>query len=196
MVVRTAAPPAPPAHREETSQYLAELYVRARHRRAPLPPPAEGCRGGRGADRLAPPGPARLTTRSASRASPSIYGVRLRNAAELLARQPLTVADVARLVGYRRPSHFVKAFGAGNGMTPGAFREAARRRAQPGARAQGQRGNGVRRSTPPGRRDGTSRSSDIGHPAGGGSGATPTQARRVLLEPELLGRLRTRPQRR
>ena len=55
--------------------------------------------------------------------------VRLRNAGELLAYQPLTVTDVARLVGYRQPSHFVKAFRRRFGMTPGAFRDAARREA-------------------------------------------------------------------
>jgi AraC-like DNA-binding protein len=53
--------------------------------------------------------------------------VRLRNAAELLAHQPLTVTDVARLVGYRQPSHFVKAFRRRFGVTPGAFRDASRR---------------------------------------------------------------------
>jgi AraC-like DNA-binding protein len=50
--------------------------------------------------------------------------VRLRNAAELLAHQPVTVTDVARLVGYRQPSHFVKAFRRRFGVTPGAFRDA------------------------------------------------------------------------
>ena len=55
-----------------------------------------------------------------------LRAVRLRNAAELLAHQPLTVTDVARLVGYRQPSHFVKAFRRRFGVTPGAFRDAAR----------------------------------------------------------------------
>jgi len=58
-----------------------------------------------------------------------LRSVRLRNAAELLAHQPLTVTDIARLVGYRQPSHFVKAFRRRYGRTPGAFRDAARRRA-------------------------------------------------------------------
>ena len=58
-----------------------------------------------------------------------LRAVRLRNAAELLAHRPLTVTDVARLVGYRQPSHFVKAFRRRFGMTPGAFRDAARRKA-------------------------------------------------------------------
>ena len=56
-----------------------------------------------------------------------LRAVRLRNAAELLAHQPLTVTDVARLVGYRQPSHFVKAFRRRFGVTPGAFRDAAHR---------------------------------------------------------------------
>lgn len=59
-----------------------------------------------------------LTTFSAH-----LRAVRLRNAAELLAHQPLTVIDVARLVGYRQPSHFVKAFRRHYGLTPGAFRD-------------------------------------------------------------------------
>jgi AraC-like DNA-binding protein len=65
-----------------------------------------------------------LTTFSAH-----LRAVRLRNAAELLAHQPLTVTDVARLVGYGQPSHFVKAFRRRFGITPGAFRDAARREA-------------------------------------------------------------------
>jgi AraC-like DNA-binding protein len=44
--------------------------------------------------------------------------VRLRNAAELIARQPLTVRQVALLVGYRQPTHFVKAFRRRFGVTP------------------------------------------------------------------------------
>jgi transcriptional regulator GlxA family with amidase domain len=57
-----------------------------------------------------------------------LRAVRLRNAAELLAHQPLTVTDVARLVGYRQPSHFVKAFRRRYGTTPGAYRDRALRR--------------------------------------------------------------------
>jgi AraC-like DNA-binding protein len=57
-----------------------------------------------------------------------LRAVRLRNAAELLADQPLTVTDVARLVGYRQPSHFVKAFRRRYGTTPGAFRDSELRR--------------------------------------------------------------------
>jgi transcriptional regulator GlxA family with amidase domain len=61
-----------------------------------------------------------LTTFSAH-----LRAVRLRNAADLLTHQPLTVTDVARLVGYRQPSHFVKAFHRRYGLTPGAFRDRA-----------------------------------------------------------------------
>src|SRR5207342_12148 len=57
-----------------------------------------------------------------------LRSVRLRNAAELLAHQPITVTDVARLVGYRQPSHFVKAFRRRYGTTPGLYRDRARRR--------------------------------------------------------------------
>jgi AraC family transcriptional regulator, regulatory protein of adaptative response / methylphosphotriester-DNA alkyltransferase methyltransferase len=55
--------------------------------------------------------------------------VRLRNAAELIARQPLTVREVTLLVGYRQPPHFAKAFRRRFGVTPAQYRERARRRA-------------------------------------------------------------------
>jgi AraC-like DNA-binding protein len=55
--------------------------------------------------------------------------VRLRNAAELMARQPLTVRQVALLVGYRQPAHFAKAFRRRFGVTPARYRDAARGRA-------------------------------------------------------------------
>jgi AraC-like DNA-binding protein len=119
-----------PAHREATVQLMAEVYMHAqvaveRGYRRPLtlatvarslavsPRQLE-----RAYDEIG------LTTFAAH-----LRGVRLRNAAELLAHQPLTVTDVARLVGYRQPSHFVKAFRRRFGMTPGAFRDAARRKA-------------------------------------------------------------------
>jgi transcriptional regulator GlxA family with amidase domain len=119
-----------PAHREATVQLMAEVYMHAqvaveRGYRRPLtlatvarslavsPRQLE-----RAYDEIG------LTTFAAH-----LLGVRLRNAAELLAHQPLTVTDVARLVGYRQPSHFVKAFRRRFGMTPGAFRDAARRKA-------------------------------------------------------------------
>jgi AraC-like DNA-binding protein len=119
-----------PAHREATVQLMAELYIRAqmaveRKYRRPLTL-------GTLAQALA------VSPRQLERAYDEIglttfaahlRAVRLRNAAELLAHQPLTVTDVARLVGYRQPSHFVKAFRRRFGITPGAFRDAARREA-------------------------------------------------------------------
>jgi len=57
-----------------------------------------------------------------------LRAVRLRNAAELLARQPLTVRQVAFLVGYRQPAHFAKAFRRRYGVTPADYRDRARRR--------------------------------------------------------------------
>jgi transcriptional regulator GlxA family with amidase domain len=45
-----------------------------------------------------------------------------------LAHQPLTVTDVARLVGYRQPSPFIKAFRARYRTTPGAYRDRSRAR--------------------------------------------------------------------
>jgi transcriptional regulator GlxA family with amidase domain len=55
--------------------------------------------------------------------------VRLRNAAELLARQPLTVRQVSLLVGYRQPAHFAKAFRRRYGVTPAQYRDPPRSRA-------------------------------------------------------------------
>jgi two-component system response regulator YesN len=54
--------------------------------------------------------------------------VRLRNAAELIARQPLTVRQVALLVGYRQPAHFAKAFRRRFGLTPAQYRDRVRSR--------------------------------------------------------------------
>ena len=54
--------------------------------------------------------------------------VRLRNAAELLARQPLTVRQVSLLVGYRQPAHFAKAFRRRYGIAPARYRDRARSR--------------------------------------------------------------------
>ena len=116
------------AHREATVQLMAEVYIQAqvaveRGYRRPLTLPTL-------AQSLA------VSPRQLERAYDEIglttfaahlRAVRLRNAAELLAHQPLTVTDVARLVGYRQPSHFVKAFRRRFGVTPGAFRDAAHR---------------------------------------------------------------------
>jgi AraC-like DNA-binding protein len=53
---------------------------------------------------------------------------RMRAAAELLAQQAIPVGDVARLVGYRQPSHFSKAFRSRYGITPAGFRAELRMR--------------------------------------------------------------------
>ena len=53
---------------------------------------------------------------------------RMTAAAELLVEQPLSVRDVARLVGYSGGSHFARAFHRRYGLTPARFRERARRR--------------------------------------------------------------------
>jgi AraC family transcriptional regulator of adaptative response / methylphosphotriester-DNA alkyltransferase methyltransferase len=52
--------------------------------------------------------------------------VRMRKAAELLAGGRLTVREVARLVGYRQPAQFAKAFRRHHGVAPSHFRVAAR----------------------------------------------------------------------
>lgn len=61
-----------------------------------------------------------------------LRSVRMRNAGELLATQSLTVADVSRLVGYQSAAHFVTAFRARYGTTPGACRDRARARRERG----------------------------------------------------------------
>jgi AraC-like DNA-binding protein len=119
-------------HREATNQQLAELYLRARvlvarHYRKPLT--------------LASVAAALSTSpRQLQRAfgeiglssfAAHLRRVRLRNAADLLAHQPLTVTDVARLVGYSQPSHFVKAFRARYGVTPGTYRDRMQARREP-----------------------------------------------------------------
>ena len=52
--------------------------------------------------------------------------VRLRHAAQLLAAQPLTVRQVAYLVGYRQPAHFAKAFRRRYGVAPASHRDRSR----------------------------------------------------------------------
>jgi AraC-like DNA-binding protein len=53
---------------------------------------------------------------------------RMDAAAGLLIEQPaIAVADVARLVGYRQPSHFARAFRRRYGLAPAGFRESARK---------------------------------------------------------------------
>jgi transcriptional regulator GlxA family with amidase domain len=70
--------------------------------------------------------------------------VRLRNAAVLLARQPLTVRQVALLVGYRQPAHFAKAFRRRYGVTPARYRELARRAERSRAATTHEQGGGFR----------------------------------------------------
>ncbi len=55
-----------------------------------------------------------------------LRSARLRAGAELLAEQPIAVADVARLVGFRSPSAFAAAFAARYGLSPARYRIAAR----------------------------------------------------------------------
>jgi AraC family transcriptional regulator of adaptative response / methylphosphotriester-DNA alkyltransferase methyltransferase len=77
-----------------------------------------------------------------TRFSTVLREIRLRNAAELLARQPLTVRHVSLVVGYRQPAHFAKAFRRRYGVTPAQYRDRARLRAarqppSPSPRGQG-----------------------------------------------------------
>jgi AraC-like DNA-binding protein len=58
--------------------------------------------------------------------SEDLARARLAAAAELLAEQAISVGDVARLVGYRQPSHFARAFRRRYGLAPARFRAAAR----------------------------------------------------------------------
>jgi AraC-like DNA-binding protein len=118
-------------HRERTLQYLTELHASAariveREYRRPLTLAMV-------ARELATS--PRQIQRAYAQVGDMGFGahlraVRLRNAAELLAHQPLTVTDVARLVGYRQQSHFVKAFRGAYEVTPGAFRDLSRQRAE------------------------------------------------------------------
>jgi AraC-like DNA-binding protein len=55
---------------------------------------------------------------------------RMTAAATLLIEQPaIAVAEVARLVGYRQPSHFARAFRCRYGVPPAGFRARARKNA-------------------------------------------------------------------
>jgi AraC-like DNA-binding protein len=56
-----------------------------------------------------------------------LTAVRMDAAAELLARGPLTVREVAHRVGYRQPAQFAKAFRRHHGLAPSAFRMRGRR---------------------------------------------------------------------
>ena len=71
---------------------------------------------------------------------------RMRAAAALLAEQPaIAVADVARLVGYRQPSHFARAFRHRYGLAPAGFRDAARQKGSHGGPATGSPSGAQRR---------------------------------------------------
>lgn len=68
----------------------------------------------------------RAYARSGSSFSEELLTVRLAAATQLLAQQPgIPVEDVARLVGYRRATHFARAFRAQYGLSPGRYRERA-----------------------------------------------------------------------
>jgi AraC family transcriptional regulator of adaptative response / methylphosphotriester-DNA alkyltransferase methyltransferase len=58
---------------------------------------------------------------------------RMSAAADLLAEQSIPVRDVARLVGYRQPSHFARVFRARYGVSPARFRAEARLRGRAGS---------------------------------------------------------------
>jgi AraC-like DNA-binding protein len=58
-----------------------------------------------------------------------LTAVRMDRAAELLARSPITVREVARRVGYRQPAQFAKAFRRHHGIAPSDFRARSRARA-------------------------------------------------------------------
>jgi AraC family transcriptional regulator, regulatory protein of adaptative response / methylphosphotriester-DNA alkyltransferase methyltransferase len=62
-----------------------------------------------------------------------LTAVRMDAAAELLARGPLTVREVAQRVGYRQPAQFAKAFRRRHGLSPSSYR--ARRRGSADVRA-------------------------------------------------------------
>ena len=52
-----------------------------------------------------------------------LTGVRMDAAAQLLARGPLTVREVAHRVGYRQPAQFAKAFRRHHGVSPSSYRQ-------------------------------------------------------------------------
>lgn len=76
-----------------------------------------------------------------------LFARRMRVAADLLIDQPaIPVAQVARLVGYRQPPHFARAFRQRYGNAPAAFRThglRARREAPTGAPGHPRRSVGV-----------------------------------------------------
>lgn len=70
----------------------------------------------------------RAYTRADSSFSEDLLAVRMAAASQLLVGQPsIPVADVARLVGYSRATHFARAFRRRYGVTPAVYRERERR---------------------------------------------------------------------
>jgi AraC-like DNA-binding protein len=57
---------------------------------------------------------------------------RMEAAAELLVDRRLSIAEVARLVGYRQPPHFARRFRVSYGVSPSVYREELRRRVREG----------------------------------------------------------------
>jgi transcriptional regulator GlxA family with amidase domain len=55
-----------------------------------------------------------------------LTAVRMQRAAQLLVPRGLTIGEVARLVGYRQPAQFAKAFRRHHGHLPSAYRDAHR----------------------------------------------------------------------
>ncbi len=70
----------------------------------------------------------RAYARADSSFSEDLLAVRMAAATQLLVGQPsIPVADVARLVGYSRATHFARAFRRRYGVTPAVYRERERR---------------------------------------------------------------------
>ncbi len=57
---------------------------------------------------------------------------RIARARRVLATPELSIAEISRLVGFRTPSHFTTVFRRALGITPGAYRTAARQEDRPG----------------------------------------------------------------
>lgn len=66
----------------------------------------------------------RAYTRADSSFSEDLVAVRMAAARQLLVEQPhIPIADVARLVGYNKATHFARAFRRRHGLTPALFRQ-------------------------------------------------------------------------
>ena len=66
-----------------------------------------------------------------------VVGQRIARARGVLATPERSIAEIARLVGFRTPSHFTTGFRHVLGITPGAYRTAARHEDRPGGREGG-----------------------------------------------------------